>query len=222
MALKSPIQFTSPTGGGLIYGYPATVLADICNAVVEAESLGLTTKRQTTIVKRAAILLRGFAGVGIIALVDEVTGYQQLREECALATILEKFIAEELQPWTRTFPYKFYQEIFRLKGWPGPNGVKRPSVIGHYTNDIIYSRIAPGVLKELRKKNPVQPTGGRKNRHHQWFTPEPGHPKLKEHLAAVTALMRASLNWNAFQRNLERAFPKGNAPYPVLSEETDD
>jgi len=39
--------------------------------------------------------------VGIIALVDEATGYQRLREELALASILEKFIAKEPQPWTK-------------------------------------------------------------------------------------------------------------------------
>ena len=89
--------------------------------------------------------------IGIIGLVDEATGYQGIRAKRALATILEEFIAEELQPWTKTFPYEFYEEIFRLKGWPGPDGVKRPSVIGHYTNDIVYARLAPGVLDELKQ-----------------------------------------------------------------------
>ena len=138
------------------------------------------------------MLLRGFARVGIIALVDDVTGYQEIRARNALATILEKFIAQELQPWTKTFPYDFYKQIFRLKRWSGPEGVKRPSIIGHYTNDIVYARIAAGVLDELQTKNPTLPSSHRKNKHHQWFTPEPGHQKLKEHLAAVIALMRAA------------------------------
>ena len=99
--------------------------------------------------KRADILIRGLAIVGIIALVDEVTSYQRLREERALATILEKFIAKELQPWTRTFPYEFYNQIFRLKGWPGPEGTKRPVIIAQYTNDIVYERLAHGVLQEF-------------------------------------------------------------------------
>ncbi len=43
------------------------------------------------------------------------------------------------------------------------------------------------------------------------------HPKLKEHLAAVTALMRAAANWDSFKRNLQRAFPKfgENVPLPL-------
>ena len=153
--------------------------------------------------------------IGIIGLVDEATGYQEIRARKALATILEKFIAEELQPWTMTFPYEFYDQIFRLKGWPGPDGVKRPSVIGHYTNDFVYARLAPGVLAELRRKNPKLPAGYRKSRHHQWFTPDFGDPRLKEHLAAVTALMRAAPNWDGFMRSLNRAFPKLNETIPL-------
>ena len=209
-ALNSPIEFQPPSGGRTAYGYPAVLLVDMCDAVLRAHDAGALRKNQLHIAKRADILVRALATVGIIALVDEATGYQRMRSERALATILEEFIAKELQPWTRTFPYEFYQQIFRLKGWPGPNGTKRPSVIGHYTNDIVYARLAPGVLVELKQKNPTLPSGRRKTTHHRWFTPEFGHPKLKEHLAAVTAFMRAAANWTVFQRNLNRAFPKLN------------
>ena len=169
--------------------------------------------------RRCELLLHGFANVGIVALVDEATGYQDVRAQRALAKILEEFIAKELQPWTKTFPYEFYTEIARLKGWPSMYSMKRPSVIGHYTNDIVYERIAPRVLEELRNVNPTLPTGGRQHRHHQWFTPEFGHPRLKEHLAAVTALMRAAPNWTAFQRSLQRAFHKLNENLPLPIED---
>ena len=206
MAMKNPILFQ--LSGSNAFGYPATMLVELCDAIIEAERKGRTTDRQQQIVTRAMILIRGFATVGIIALIDEATGYQRIREERSLATILEKFIAKELQSWTKTFPYEFYEQIFRLKGWTGPDGVKRPSVIGRYTNTLVYGRLAPGILEELQKKNPTLPEGGRRQRHHQWFTPEQGHPKLKEHLASVIALMRAAPNWDAFNRSIRRAFPK--------------
>ncbi len=209
-ALKFPILFTPSRGGRPAYGYPATLLVDICNAIVNADKAGATTCRQKAIVQRALMLIQGLAHVGINALVDEATGYQEIRSQRALATILEKFIAKELQPWTKTFPYEFYKQIFYLKKWPGPDGVKRPSVIGHYTNDFVYARLAPGVLEELCDKNPVQPSGARLRKHHQWFTPDIGHPKLKEHLAAVIALMKAAPNWDAFRSSLNRALPKIN------------
>jgi len=64
------------------------------------------------------------------------------------------------------------------------------------------------LLHELKARNPTLPTGYRRNRYHQWFTPDLGHPKLKEHLAAVTALMRAAPNWESFKRGINRALPK--------------
>ncbi len=206
--LISTIEFQPPDGGRTAYAYPATLLVDVCNVVLAARDAKVLTKQQAHIAERCDLLVRALAAVGIIALVDEATGYQRIREERALSVILEKFIAKELQPWTKTFPYEFYEQIFRLKKWSGPDGVSRPSVIGRYTNDIVYARIAPGVLKELQQRNPVAPEGHRKHKHHQWFTPSLGHPKLKEHLAAVIALMRSSPNWNDFKGRLTRAFPK--------------
>ena len=83
-----------------------------------------------------------------------------------------------MQPWTKTFPLEFYEHICRLKKWPGVNAIKRPSIIGRYTNDYVYDLLAPGVLEELKKSNPVIPeTGHRRYKHHQWFTPDIGHPK---------------------------------------------
>ena len=211
--LENPIKFWTPAGIG--HGYPATLLVDLCTAILQARDANVLRPNQIHIAARADALIRGLATVGIVALVDEATGYQRIREERALATILEKFISAELQPWTKTFPYEFYRQIFRLKRWPGPDGVKKPSVIGHYTNDIVYARIAPGVLEELRNKNPTIKPGRRSKRHHQWFTPDFGHPKLKEHLAAVIALMRASANWDKFRRALNRALPKINETYEM-------
>ena len=209
-AVNNPIHFKNPSGGGTVFGYPAPLLVQICSAVLSARDAGLLPQQHDQIAHRCDILVRGLAIVGIIGLIDEATGYQEIRARRSLAAILERFISQELQPWTRTFPYEFYEQIFRLKGWPGPDGVKRPSVIGHYTNEFVYDRLAPGLLSELRALNPTDINGVRRHRHHQWFTPALGHPKLREHLAAVTALMRAASNWTAFERSMDRAFPKLN------------
>lgn len=209
--LSSPIEFQPPGGGRTAYGYPAEIINDVCDTVLAAREAGELQKQQGKVAKQCEILVRGLARVGIVALVDEVTGYQDIRAKNALANILEKYIAQELQSWTKTFPDEFYQNMFRLRGWAWkPWDVKRPSVIGRWTNDLVYERIAPGVLKELRSKNPALSGGHRKDRHHQWFTPRFGHPKLKEHLASVIALMRASSGWPQFIRNMNRAFPKLN------------
>ena len=203
--LKSPIRFNYR---GLTYGYPATILADLCEAILEAEMDGATTSRQAEFVRRSHLLMTGFARVGVIGLVDEATGYQEVRENLALAQILEQYIADDLQKWNKTFPKEFYEEIYRLQGWEyPPKGGNFPQFLGHYTNHIVYSRIAPGVLKELRDKNPTLPSGNRAVKHHQYLTPNYGHPKLREHLASVIALMKSSYTWTSFQGKLDQVHP---------------
>ena len=213
--LNSAMEFQPPGGGRTAFAYPATLLVDLCTIILEARDAGVLHPRQAPIAARADILIRGLATVGIIALVDEVTGYQEVRARQSLATILEKFIAEELQPWTKTFPFEFYQQIARLKGWPSSYALKRPSVIGRYTNDIVYDRLPEGVLDELRRKNPTVKPGQRRHRHHQWLTGDVGHPKLRDHLIGVLALMRAAPNWDVFKRTLVRSYKKRNEDVPL-------
>ena len=204
--LSSPILFRY--SGSTAYGLVATILPDTCEAVLKARDAETLNPQQKNLAKQCDLLMRALAHVGIIALVDEATGYDKIRSRNALIKILEEFIAKELQPYTRTFPYSFYEEICKLRGWPGYYAVKRPHKIAEYTDDFVYSRIAPGVLKKLRKINPVDPeTGHRKAHHHRWFTEDIGHPKLRAHIEAVTALMRAASNMTKFKSLLQRAYP---------------
>ena len=202
-----------------IDAYDCRILPKICRVWIEAALNGDLLAQQMPKTQNALSFLSGLGEVGIIALVDEATGYQQIRNERALASIIEQFITKELQPWTKKFPLEFYLQICRLKGWPNLYSVKRPSIVGHYTNDIVYDRLAYGVLEELRRRNPPLPSGGRKYKHHQYLTPNIGHPALREHLIGVITLMRAAPNWNAFHRGLERAFPKPNETIPLPFDE---
>ena len=184
VALTNPISFSYE--GTVANGYPATVLVDMCKSVLEARRANALRPQQYAMADRCERLLLGFARVGIIALVDEATGYQQIRARQALAEIIDRYIGEDYRQWTKTFPDEYYEQIYRLNGW-GEFGLASnyPSIVGHYTNEIVYKRLAPGVLDELRKKNPIIPEGYRKHRHHQFLTPEHGHPKLREHLLGV-------------------------------------
>jgi hypothetical protein len=212
--MGNPIRFRLPAGGKPAYGYPATILADICDVVLAARKAGALQKQQEHIAERCELLVRGFARVGIIALVDEATGYQRDRKKDALARILEAFIAKELQPYIRTFPSDFYQEMFRLRGLDYPNAtVQRPRYFGVLTNDIVYDRLAPGVLDELKKVNPAdEATGRRKHKHFRWLTNNLGYPKLREHLGAVIATMRLSSDWHDFKTKLDKNYPRIGKP----------
>lgn len=204
----NPIKFRTPNGN-VAHGYEATILADICEAVLQARADGKLQKQQEHIAKQCEILVRGFARVGIIALVDEATGYQEVRARRALEKILERFISDELLKWAKMFPDEFYEQMARLRGLHYSEiATKRPPYIGRLTNDIVYERLAPGVLEELKRKNPRDDKGRRKHKHFQYLTEDIGNPRLREHLWAVIGLMRASSNWRNFYSLLNRAFPK--------------
>ena len=172
--------------------YKAELLPAVCDVYLKARAEGKLAPVQQHIALRCEVLVRGLATVGIIALVDEATGYQDFRARKALEEILDRFIAKELSKLAKTFPDEFYQNMFRLRNWPyDPKSVKRPSVIGRYTEDLIYKRLAPGVLEELKRINPRDEKGRLKHKYFQWLTQQEGYRALKEHLAAVIALMKA-------------------------------
>jgi len=212
-----PIQYRD-TSGRLANGYNAEILPNTCEVYLKARDNLALSHTQKHIAKRCEILIRGLANVGIIALVDEATGYQDFRSKRALEEILERFIAKELRKWARAFPNDFYKQLFRLRGWQySPLSVKRPSLVGKLTNNLVYERLAPYVLEELKTRNPTDERGRRKHKHHQWLTEDIGHPKLLEHLSAVIALMKASDNWKDFYKGVNRALPKYE-PMPLFEQ----
>lgn len=216
--MKRPIEFRPVRGGRSAFGYEATVLADICDVIIDARRAGvLTTQHELRLADHCEILLQGFFRVGIIALIDEATGYQESRAKDALTKILEAFIAKELQAYVDAFPSDFYQQLFRLRGLDYPHdSVKRPQYFGCLTNDIVYKRLAPGILAELKRITPRQPsTGRRKHKYYQRLTANVGYPKLKEHLGAVVAVMKMSKDWNDFVSKLDQHYPRYGETRPL-------
>ena len=189
-----------------INGYEATILADICEAFLEARNSIELSTRQKIIADQCEILIRGFARVGITALVDEATGYQYERERNALQVVLKAYINEELLKWQKMFPDTFYYQIFRLNKWDytvrGIN--KRPSIIGKWTNKLIYEQLPKGVLEELKVKTPKSPEGNYTARFFQSLTPDIGHPELTSQIYKVIGIMQISDNWNDFISNFNR------------------
>ena len=156
------------------------------------------------------ILVRGFARVGIIALVDEATVYEKDKQNDDLRRILEAYIKQgELRHWTERFPVDYYQEIFRLLGWTfDRTSSKRPRLLRILTSELVYKKLPPGVYADLKSKNPpVYKGGSRKHRHHQFLTEDIGDPHLQKQIVAVTILMRASRTWAEFKELFARTFP---------------
>jgi hypothetical protein len=217
--IHSPIVFITPTGGKA-YGYDAEVLVDLCEVVLVARQAKVLQTQQLRIAQQCEVLTRGLARNGIVGLVDEATGYQYLRARNALEKILDQWLTKELQPWRKQFPNDYYKRIFELNEWEyDPSSVKRPSVIGTWTNDIIYDRLGPGLREELEDYAGRDEKGRLKHRLHQYLTSSHGLPELQGHISGVIALMRAATNWRQFKEMLQRAYPK---PHTTLSMAFDD
>ncbi len=208
-AIQNPIRFRVGDEETRIHGYDASVLVAICQAVLKARDEGKLQRQQAHIAERCYLLILGFANLGIVALIDEATGYQSERARDALAEILEAFIAKELAAWVKTFPDDFYLQLARLRDVKlDALTTQRPAYFGHYTNNIVYERLAPGVLKELQAVNPRQPNGARRAKHHQWMTRDIGHAKLREHITKVVVLMQVAKDWQTFMTNLDVVAPR--------------
>lgn len=209
----TPILFRLKDGQKAI-GYDATLLPMVCEVYLKLRDSMLREGKKIPaqydhIISACDILMRGLARVGIVALVDEATGYQEVRDRKALQEVLRKYISGALYEWTKTFPLEFYKEIFRLKNWTWNNG-KMPGAVGGYTNDLIYQRLAPGVFEEIQRVNP--PTEkGYKLHNHRFMTRDIGHPALTRHIYRVLGLMEGASTWEEFKRKLDTKMPKLNA-----------
>jgi hypothetical protein len=127
-----------------------------------------------------------------------------------------------LQAWIATFPSDFYQQLFRLRRLAYPAGqVKRPQYFGHLTNDLVYKRLAPGVLEELRRVTPCTESGNRKHKYFQRLTSNVGYPKLREHLGSVVSIMKLSSDWNDFREKINRLHPVYGDTLPIPFPEDD-
>ncbi|MHB8346129.1 MAG: P63C domain-containing protein [Acidiferrobacterales bacterium] len=206
--------------GSAAHGIKAEIIPSICDIYIDADKAGKLGSRQKQIAQKAMLLMRALAHVGIIALVDEATGYQRDRARDALAKILEAYVAKELQPYVKTFDSIFYEQMFRLRGldYPPEKVSYRPSYFGHLTNDIVYSRLAPGVLKALKEEAKKD---GIKTHLHRHLTPGYGKLELIKHLSLVIAYMRDSSNWQDFVAKLNKYAPRSNDTLPLDLDEVD-
>ena len=187
-------------GDKKINGYEATVLADICDAFLEARQNITLSSRQKIIADQCEILIRGFARIGIIALIDEATGYQYERERYELQKILTSYVSDEILKWQLTFTDEFYREVYRLWGLPFiPKYIKnKPSFIGNLTNKYIYDQLPKGVVEKIKENTPKTDKGNWKYKFHQSLTPEIGREHLKKQIIEVTTLMSVSSDKNQF------------------------
>ncbi len=210
---KSTHSFRSASNGRIAQGFEGEDLIDICKMYMQARTDRKLLSTQKHLATQAEIIVFAFAKTGVAGLIDNVTGFEEVRPRYALNRLFERYIEEEARKWIKRFPDKFYQLIFKLNGWPYNEETikKRPGIVGKWTKEIIYSRFPKGILAKMEDKNPLDDKGKRPRKHHQLLT-DIGNDELQEYISNAMFLMQSAPNWKRFMNMLARALGKTYQP----------
>jgi hypothetical protein len=204
--LRNPIWFVPQGSGTKNKGVRAELIPKICEVWLKARDAGvLRGTRQPIVAAKADMIIRALAHVGIIALVDEATGFQYDRPRRDLEDYLKKFLSESLRRWVRTFPADYFKHLCRLRKVELRSDMKLPQYFGVLTNNLVYRRIAPGLLKKLKQRRVEL---GRPNEKlHSGLSLDVGIPEVLVHLGTVVGLMKLHTDYDAFEKQLGTIAP---------------
>ena len=198
------------------HGYEAEILVDVCKAIIRADEGGKLTSAQEALAAQARVIVQAFAKVGVVALIDEATGYQSVRSPTALRILVQQYIEAEKREWEKQFPDDYYDELNRLYGsrkltTTGSGAViqNRPQHFAKFTRSFVYHPLENGaVLEELDRVNPkFGVNGNRRARFHQHLSEGYGIEKLKRQVQDVMTLMKVSDSIGQFKRLFSKRFP---------------
>jgi hypothetical protein len=195
-----PFKYVTESGA-VAHGIPDEVIPKVCEIWIDADRAGVLGETQKVIAAKADILLRGFAHVGIRALIDEATGFQYERARRELTEYLEQFLTERLRQWVRTFPNDYFKHLCRLRGVELRPDMKLPPYFGTLTNNLVYRRLAPGLLRKLKEWRNERGGSGKL---HSWLNEDRGVPELLVHLGTVVGIMKLHKDYDAFEKQLDQ------------------
>lgn len=210
---KLPALFPFSTGASGIaqhaLGLDVEKFMDLCGAYSKAlqdfaagTADSKLTPRQMEIAVRASAFLMAAAKTGIVALVDEATGYQYDRPADALQLKMKIFLEDEMRKWEKTFPDQLWVEFGRLTNWKGQLH-HRPKYWGKLVMELIYGYLDKDVAKWL-KENAPKPTAGQN--YHQWMSSQYGLKKLIEHIWMVVGMASACETMPELRRRMAEKF----------------
>ncbi len=212
--IENPILF-NVSGADPAHGYEAEILVEVCKAVVRAQKSGKLNSSQERMVNQATAIVNALAKVGIVALIDEATGYQTQRSPEALRLLVDAYIEHEKREWEKEFPDDFYITLNKVYGSDpyvkqakGSTVINKPQHFANFTNKFVYGPLENGaVLKELQRVNPqIDAKGTRKQRFHQFLTKGYGIEKLREQRQEVLTMLKLSDNIDEFKALYEKRF----------------
>ncbi|MFA5964643.1 MAG: P63C domain-containing protein [Sphingomonas sp.] len=210
--IENPISFYGIRGESCD-GFDAETLIEVCDILIEARNQNKLPASQLFLAMQSEFIVRSAAKIGIIALVDEATGYTDKSLD-EYRKLFDKFVRSELRQWEKEFPDKFFSMIYRLYGLKRqkPDSTRHPQFFGNFIRKFVYYPLANSngaILEKLELKNPVVYSGGgRRHKFFQYLSDEIGLDTFKQHLWQVVGIGEASTDKVNFERAFYRAFPE--------------
>ena len=196
--------FKAGPGSTKAYGYDATVLIDLCKAILEARANGkLKGIRYDGMVEQAQVILGASAKSGIRQLVYALAGYSPTTDEVIAA--FKHYIQEEARKYEPEFPSELYLQWHRLYQISVPHRGK-PWQFKHLTVRHIYHPLAHssgkiyGLLRALKARD-----GDRQKKLFQ-FLSGIGARALRIHLGRVLEMAESSETAEEYERKIAKRF----------------
>ncbi|MBI5374132.1 MAG: hypothetical protein HZA77_01780 [Candidatus Schekmanbacteria bacterium] len=217
--LDNPIVFKT-LRGDLAHGYEALTLIEVCDAIFEAKKLGILKPNQYFLAMQAEIIIRSSAKIGIIALVDEATGYIKDKKKEEYRELFKEFIRQECREWEKEFPDQFFDVLYMLYNLRRLYKNKHPQFFSKFIRKYVYTPLANSngaILEMLDEKNPViYKSGGRKYKLFQFLTDQVGIPAFRAHLWQIIGIANATKTKKAFDKGFSQAFPQSGEQLPLF------
>lgn len=210
--INNPIVF-KPLTSDLGHGYDATILIDICQAILDASKAGRLRPSQQSLAVQAEIIIRASAKLGIIALVDDATGFIADKRREQYKELFREFIRDEFKLYDEAqFPDQLFDVMYKIYGLPRKGKVNQhPRFFGKFIRKYIYEPLASSngaILEMLDEKNPVAyVNGGRRYKMYQFMSEVVGMNALKAQLWQVIGIGNSVRSKNQFERSFRIAFP---------------
>lgn len=218
--LSNPIVFKTKHGS-IAHGYEGADLIDVCDAIWEAKKQGKLSPRQYLIGVQAEIILRSAAKIGIIALIDEATGYTKDKGKEEYRSLWKEYVRDEAKKYEAEFPDQLFEMIYKLYHLPRKHKNKNPQFFGHFIRKYIYTPLANSngaILEIIDEKNPVvYQKGGRKYKIFS-FLEEIGMSALRAQIWQVIGIGNATRSKESFDKAFAKAFPESGHQFDLFDD----
>lgn len=208
-----------PLSGDPAHGYEASVLIDLCGALMDAEPD--LPPSQKFLARQAEIIIRAAAKVGIVALVDEATGFIDDKRREEYRELWNQFILDEARKWEEPeFPDALFEIFYKTYGLKriNPDSSKHPKFFAKLIRKYIYQPLLNSngaILELLDEKNPVvYANGGRRYKLWQFLTDEVGLPAVRAQIWQVVGIGKGARNKAQLASRFYESFPEARDPRP--------